>query len=54
MVWQTMKMIKTPCGLMTLMEAKIIGDITRDEKKNHIKCDFQKLKVFDDFDNDED
>lgn len=33
-----MKMIKTSCGLMTPMEAKIIGDIDRDEKKQKKKC----------------
>ena len=27
-----MKMIKTSCGLMTLLEAKMIGDIDREEK----------------------
>lgn len=32
-----MKMIKTSCGLMTPLEAKIIGDIARDENKQKKK-----------------
>ena len=32
-----MKMIKTSCGYMTTQEAKIIGDIARDEKKQKKK-----------------
>lgn len=36
-------MIKTSCGLMTPMEAKIIGDIDR-ELKNKKKTKSEKVK----------
>lgn len=32
-----MKMIKTSCGLMTPLEAKMIGDVDRDLKKKREK-----------------
>ena len=38
-----MKMIKTSCGLMTPFEAKMIGDIDRDEKIKKRKE--QKMEV---------
>lgn len=33
-----MKMIKTSFGYMSKVEAKIIGDLARDEKKQKKKC----------------
>ena len=38
-----MKMIKTSCGLMTPLEAKMIGDIDREEKIKKRKE--QKMEV---------
>lgn len=41
-----MKMIKTSCGYMTPMEAKIIGDIARDERRQNKKGSHQVVSSF--------
>ena len=39
-----MKMIKTSCGLMTPLEAKMIGDVDRDLKRNKAKSKTKPIK----------
>jgi hypothetical protein len=39
-----MKMIHTSCGLMTPLEAKMIGDINREEKRNKTNSKTKPIK----------
>lgn len=39
-----MKMIKTSCGLMTPLEAKMIGDVDRELKRNKAKSKTKTIK----------
>jgi len=39
-----MKMIYTSCGLMTPLEAKMIGDIDREEKRNKTNSKTKPIK----------